>query len=154
MQTHKALEAEIRLDQQSLQRIDDTDTRLKPLRAALAPGYITGRASVTWQDDWVMAVTYCTHTDGGLMGAEYYLGEGWGCTRGGGKAAISGRLSSPLLPISAVSYSELTETLSASIWKDKTAVSLPNGRKQERWTSTKLPHVHCEKTLRRLRSKT
>ncbi len=51
MQTYKALEAEIRLDQQSLKRIDghvtDKDLRLMPLRAALAPGYITGRASVT-----------------------------------------------------------------------------------------------------------
>lgn len=47
MQTFKALEAEIRLDQQSQANRSDKDLRLMPLRAALAPGYITGRARVT-----------------------------------------------------------------------------------------------------------
>lgn len=51
----------------------------------------------------------------------YYLGEGRAAPRaGGGEAASSCQLSSPLFLLWAESYSELTETLSSSIWKDKT----------------------------------
>lgn len=51
----------------------------------------------------------------------YYLGEGRAAPgAGGGEAASSCQLSSPLFLLWAESYSELTETLSSSIWKDKT----------------------------------
>lgn len=71
-----------------------------------------------WQEE---AVSHDRMIGEARAGAVLPRGKGRGAAPevGGGEAAISGRLSSPLLLIWAVSYSELTEILASSIWKDK-----------------------------------
>lgn len=154
---HKALETKIRLVQLRLQRMDsnvtDKDLRLMPALSATqsnpAPGYITGRTSVTWQDVWVMAVPYCTHTDGGLRGGRVL-------PRGRVGLHQRWRKSSDQWPIVLPSAPDFSSVIFWADWnlirfhleEQNNAVSLPNGWKQKKGErALKLPQVYCKKTL-------
>lgn len=104
-----------------------------PPRATLAPGYITGRTSVTWQDDWVVAVPFCTHTDGSLRGGRVL-------PRGRVGLHQRWRKSSDQWPIVLPSAPDFSSVIFWADWnlirfhleEQNNAVSLPNGWKQKK----------------------